>query len=250
MSEWSEVYGVLWGYVRSTAWKSSSSLFTKHLGFGAPKKQTITAPLSSWQKKIFWISPISQAKWRDDIKEHKIKIDIAMIMSEGKTIQHRLHILPLLLFTITCTLFRSKLRKQEEEKEEDSNSSNCNSNCDFSIGNSISYDEVIRLRKEYYCQSVSVSYSNSGPLMIMGVSCWLSYLLWKITNLCVVSFWSAFHLYLVLFYCNILHFNTSCKIPVGLQIAFNWSQWKKIPRYTEQRCTRGASKQACYQCGR
>lgn len=31
-------------------------------------------------------------------------------------------------------------------------------------------DEVIRLRKHHFMQSVSVSYANSGPLMIMSVS--------------------------------------------------------------------------------
>jgi len=33
-----------------------------------------------------------------------------------------------------------------------------------------SYDEVLQLRKEHYCGSVSISYSNSGPLLIVGGS--------------------------------------------------------------------------------
>jgi len=40
----------------------------------------------------------------------------------------------------------------------------------LSCTRSLSYDQVLQLRKQFYSNSCSVSYSNTGPLMIVGVS--------------------------------------------------------------------------------
>lgn len=61
----------------------------------------------------------------------------------------------------TCT---AENDKEGNRQSEDSNHK------DITNHDLPSYEEVLRLRKAYFSKSVSVSYSNSGPLMIVGVS--------------------------------------------------------------------------------
>lgn len=47
----------------------------------------------------------------------------------------------------------------------------------LSCTRSLSYDQVLQLRKQFYSNSCSVSYSNTGPLMIVGVSLFISFII-------------------------------------------------------------------------
>lgn len=73
--------------------------------------------------------------------------------------------IPLLVFFMTSFMFTNQARKRNGNKLK--NPKKEDPSYESSI---VSYDEVIRLRQKYYSSSVSVSYSNSGPLMILGVS--------------------------------------------------------------------------------
>ena len=88
--------------------------------------------------------------------------------------------LPIVAFVVTTQVFTNHAKKannknDEQESKTDNGTETKVSTCESPI----SYEEVIRLRKKYYSSSVSVSYSNSGPLMIVGVS----FLLWNFSKL-------------------------------------------------------------------
>ena len=71
------------------------------------------------------------------------------------------------VFITSCLVFTKQVhrwQKPVEKRVEDDDNKKIES------PSIISFEEVLRLRKQFYSSSVSVSYSNSGPLMIMGVS--------------------------------------------------------------------------------
>ena len=99
-------------------------------------------------------------------------------------------LIPFLAFTTSAcayTLFKLKWKQHQQVRvllvKDDKKKKNTNNHdttttkttCrPTAIKNTIlSYDKVLQLRDKYYSKSVSVSYSNSGSLMIVGVSFFL-----------------------------------------------------------------------------
>ncbi len=81
-------------------------------------------------------------------------------------------ILSFLLFTTSVLTFCSQ--KQKKKKKNVYKNLDLENDYDHFLldekNNMFTYDQLIQLRNTYYSKSCSVSYSNTGPLVIIGVS--------------------------------------------------------------------------------
>lgn len=92
-----------------------------------------------------------------------------------------LTILSFLLFTTSVLSFCNQIHKKREKKKDNAHNLDVENDYNRFLLNEknkimLTYDQVIQLRTTYYSKSCSVSYSNTGPLMIIGVSIQYFYL--------------------------------------------------------------------------